>query len=187
MATYIYFQESKVEPKSPYWTNSVKSVTSELDYSCTLTPPDTPLQKITRKKRINSEDSDVTYVPPVKKSKSDLTAYKTKQNFKILDFEETKPRKLGRPPKTIINACSPYSAITDDSAASPDDIERIKRERNNEASRRSRFNRKMKEAEMADYAKELETQNDQHRKKLIKLNKKISTLKLYLRNKMVYG
>lgn len=164
----------------------MKSNVSDLEYSCTLTPPDTPLQRTTRKKRRNSEDSDVTYEPPIKKSKSHLTACSSNRTKNFIT-EEFVPIKKGRPPKTVEYADSPCSTVTEDSFASTDDIERVKRQRNNEASRRSRYNRKRKQDEMVNHSLYLETQNDRLRKKMELLDRKISKLKEYMRRKMVYG
>ncbi|XP_077297610.1 uncharacterized protein LOC143919267 [Arctopsyche grandis] len=145
----------------------------DYDYSCTLTPPDTP-KTISSKRKRDSEDEDISYVPPSKKksNKIESTCCKT--------------ARMGRTSKKMDDNCSLSSFTTDDnSIASPDDMETLKRQRNNEASRRSRYNRKLKDMNMANFANDLEERNNKLRIDLVKLESKTVRLRKLLFDHMV--
>lgn len=121
-----------------------------------------------RKRHRNSEDSDEPYTP-----------YPTRLNRKtkkrklhvpiqelIQELEEAQPKdhekpKRGRPPKRRDSTVSSvHSADDNASIVSTHEIKyRELRDKNNEASKRSRMNRKLKELQMEQLADELEERN----------------------------
>lgn len=113
-------------------------------------------KKRSRKKR-SPDDDDEDYVPPSEKSKKFLKQY---ENLTDSDSEseldtkvkiKTKPR--GRPPKRTDSISSDCSKEGDASKY------RELRDKNNEASRRSRLKRKLKEQELEGEADDLYSHN----------------------------
>lgn len=122
-----------------------------------------------RKRRHNSEDSDETYTPEVEYTPRSYTRRKQKKpNIPIKEMiqklegsQELKKARRGRPPKvrreSTVSVCS-----LDDSTSNVSTQEvkyRELRDKNNEASKRSRMNRKLKELQMEQLALDLEERN----------------------------
>ncbi|XP_014361464.2 uncharacterized protein LOC106713238 isoform X1 [Papilio machaon] len=119
-----------------------------------------------KKKRRDSEDSDTTYVPYTEHSPRRYR--KRKPSIPIKDMiralegsQQLKPTRRGRPPKrresTVSSVCSVDE--TSSSASTHELRYRELRDKNNEASKRSRMNRKLKELQMEQLAIELEEKN----------------------------
>ncbi|KAG7309959.1 hypothetical protein JYU34_004474 [Plutella xylostella] len=113
-----------------------------------------------RKRRRDSEDSDETYRPEKTSSKK---YRRRKPSVPIQDMiqalEESRPAtkaRRGRPPK---RRDSNVSSICSAGPSSTPDKYREVRDKNNEASKRSRMNRKLKELQMEQLALDLEERN----------------------------
>lgn len=118
------------------------------------------------KKRRDSEDSDTTYVPYTEHSPRRYR--KRKPSIPIKDMiralegsQQLKPTRRGRPPKRRESAVSSVCSVdeTSSSASTHELRYRELRDKNNEASKRSRMNRKLKELQMEQLAIELEEKN----------------------------
>ncbi|KPJ00004.1 hypothetical protein RR46_03373 [Papilio xuthus] len=118
------------------------------------------------KKRRDSEDSDRTYVPYTEHSPRRYR--KRKPSIPIKDMiralegsQHLKPTRRGRPPKRRESAVSSVCSVdeTSSSASTHELRYRELRDKNNEASKRSRMNRKLKELQMEQLAIELEEKN----------------------------
>ncbi|KAG5863092.1 hypothetical protein JTB14_002324, partial [Gonioctena quinquepunctata] len=122
------------------------------------------------RKRIRTEDNDGDYIPPTKRK---LTEPRDKHV--ITDISESgseceadsvpKHKPRGRPPKRTESVSSDYSKDSDSSKY------RELRDKNNEASRKSRLKRKMKEFEIEAEAEELNTKNIQLKAQVQELEK----------------
>lgn len=149
-----------------------------------LTPPNTPKSNI-RKRRLDSEDSDESYMPlpkrtsPKKSKTSDVsTPRKTTGLAKELLDRLNTPAKRGRPPKRRDSVSSSGTYLDDNnSVASHEDKYRERRDKNNEASRRSRYQRKRKDLETINAADEMEARNEVLREQAIRLEKKTKLLR----------
>ncbi|KAM3967070.1 chorion b-ZIP transcription factor isoform 1-T2 [Aphomia sociella] len=121
-----------------------------------------------RKRRHDSEDSDETYKPYAEHTTT-RKYKKRKSNIPLKDMilalegsqNLVKPRKRGRPPKRRESTVSSVCSVDDNSSTvSTHEMKyRELRDKNNEASKRSRMNRKLKELQMEQVAEELEEQN----------------------------
>ncbi|KAJ0177698.1 hypothetical protein K1T71_006571 [Dendrolimus kikuchii] len=118
-----------------------------------------------KKRHHDSEDSDATYTPYIEQSRK----YKRrKPNVPIKDMilalegsqTLTKARR-GRPPKRRESTVSSVCSVDDNtSSVSTQEMKyRELRDKNNEASKRSRMNRKLKELQMEQKVVELEERN----------------------------
>ncbi|CAH2085647.1 unnamed protein product [Euphydryas editha] len=115
-----------------------------------------------KRRRIDSEDSDETYTPYTEHSPRKYRRRKPsipiKEMIKALEGAQqpTKTRR-GRPPK---RRESTVSTVSNNSSLSTHEMKyRELRDKNNEASKRSRMNRKIKELQMEQLADELEERN----------------------------
>ncbi|XP_046967038.1 uncharacterized protein LOC124535055 isoform X1 [Vanessa cardui] len=115
-----------------------------------------------KRRRHDSEDSDETYTPYTEQSPRKYRKRKPnipiKEMIKALEGAQqpTKTRR-GRPPK---RRESTLSTVSDNSSVSTHEMKyRELRDKNNEASKRSRMNRKIKELQMEQLADELEERN----------------------------
>lgn len=121
-----------------------------------------------KRKRKASEDSDETYTPYTDKVITPRKYKRRKPNIPIKDMivmlegnqQQNKARR-GRPPKrresTVSSVCSVDD--TNSSLCTTEYKYRELRDKNNEASKRSRMNRKLKELQMEQMAMELEERN----------------------------
>lgn len=117
-----------------------------------------------RRRRV-SEDSDESYKPEIeqprrKRKKPNIKALKQKIS-ELEGSQSQTPVRRGRPPKRRDSTVSSVYSI-DDHNFSPSNTEmkyRELRDKNNEASKRSRMNRKLKELQMEQLAVELEEKN----------------------------
>ncbi|OWR55202.1 chorion b-ZIP transcription factor [Danaus plexippus plexippus] len=115
-----------------------------------------------KRRRNDSEDSDVSYTP-YSVSSSPRKYRKRKPSIPIKDMiralegaqQQTKARR-GRPPK---RRESDVSAVSENSSSTHEISYRKLRDKNNEASKRSRMNRKLKELQMEQMAVDLEERN----------------------------
>lgn len=121
-----------------------------------------------RKRHRNSEDSDEPYTPYPTRLSRRTKKRKLHVPIKelIQELEEAQPKdhekpKRGRPPKRRDSAVSSvHSADDNASIISTHEIKyRELRDKNNEASKRSRMNRKLKELQMEQLADDLEERN----------------------------
>lgn len=151
--------------------------------SVTSSQPSSPIKK-SIKRRISQEDDDdddEDYLPPTKKkstvrltdidiedsNSSDDSEYETKKS--VRKTKTSKPR--GRPPKRA-------DSVSSDMSRDPDVSKyRELRDKNNEASRKSRLKRKMKEIEYEQEADELRSKNIRLKAQVEELEKMVSTFR----------
>lgn len=119
-----------------------------------------------RRRRHDSEDSDETYTPYVEHTPRKYKRRKPSIPIKdmILALEEAQPTtkaRRGRPPKRRDSVVSSVCSIDDNtsSVSTHESKYRELRDKNNEASKRSRMNRKLKELQMEKFAEDLEDRN----------------------------
>lgn len=121
---------------------------------------------IGKKRRRNSEESDETYTPYAEHTPRKYR--RKKANIPIMDkiraledSQQLKPTRRGRPPKRRESTVSSICSIDDNSSSVSTHELRYRelRDKNNEASKRSRMNRKLKELQMEKLAMELEERN----------------------------
>lgn len=119
-----------------------------------------------RRRRRDSEDSDETYTPYVEQTPRKHKRRKPSIPIKdmILALEEAQPTtkaRRGRPPKRRDSVVSSVCSIDDNasSVSTHGSTYRALRDKNNEASKRSRMNRKLKELQMEQLADDLEDRN----------------------------
>lgn len=159
----------KPEQTSPEITKFDESpAPTPVTYPLPITPKteseseeDTRPQRKKRPRR-DTEDSDEEYTPYTdthrprkitrKAPKKDI-----KQMIQALEGAQQQPKKRGRPPG---RRQSVISTVSNNSGASTHEVKyRELRDKNNEASKRSRMNRKLKELQMEQLADELEERN----------------------------
>lgn len=164
--------DSAFTPSDIVTTSAAPSVDYEPITPKIETPVDSDEEDIkhfnNRKRHRNSEDSDEPYTPyPTRLNRK---AKKRKLHVPIKDLiqelEEAQPKdhqkpKRGRPPKRRESVVSSvHSADDNASIISTHEVKyRELRDKNNEASKRSRMNRKLKELQMEQLADELEERN----------------------------
>lgn len=122
-----------------------------------------------RKRRHDSEDSDKTYTPDEEYIPRTYTKRKQKKPsipikemiLKLEGSQELKKARRGRPPKirreSTVSICSIDD--TNSNVSAQDTKYRELRDKNNEASKRSRMNRKLKELQTEQLALDLEERN----------------------------
>ncbi|XP_019872091.1 hepatoma-derived growth factor-related protein 2 isoform X2 [Aethina tumida] len=120
-------------------------------------------EKPSRRKRKIS-DSDEEYVPPVKSRKSYAGLHSSESDS---DYEEPKPKKRGKGRKA--------SSTSNDSREENVSRYRDLRDKNNEASRRSRLKRKQKELEIEKECDELTEKNIKLKAQVEELEKTVSS------------
>ncbi|KAI5646875.1 basic region leucine zipper domain-containing protein [Phthorimaea operculella] len=118
-----------------------------------------------RRKRRSSEDSDATYTPyeeetPRKRGRRSNIELKDKIQA-LEELQQLPKARRGRPPKRRDSNVSSVCSLDDNAscASTHEYTYRIARNKNNEASKRSRMNRKLKELQMEQLAIELEERN----------------------------
>lgn len=155
---------SSSEPSTPSITSSKSS---------------SPVKKSRRRQYLDEDDDDEDYLPPTKKqstvrladididnSSSDDSYYQPKKSGRKA---VAKPR--GRPPKRGDSVSSDGSKDQDGSKY------RELRDKNNEASRKSRLKRKIKEQEYEQEADELQMKNIRLKTQVEELEKMVSTFR----------
>lgn len=152
----------------------------EVDQASTPSPPQTVARsyKPTRNKRKIREDSDEDYEPPsrVGRKSIKITSWHDTDNSSSDDDDdhedETTPKsRRGRPPKRNMS-------ISSDSSKDCDAMRyRELRDKNNEASRRSRLKRKMKEMGLEKEAMELEERNIKLKTQVEELEKTVNNFR----------
>ncbi|CAK1579212.1 unnamed protein product, partial [Parnassius mnemosyne] len=169
------FPSSTPAPEWPTHDTSVDSVSKTessppMDYE-PITPKteshvesdnDDTKSYTSKKRRRDSEDSDETYTPYTEHSPRKYR--RRKPNIPIKDMiralegsQQLKPTRRGRPPKRRESTVSSVCSLDDNSSVSTHELRyRELRDKNNEASKRSRMNRKLKELQMEQLAIELE-------------------------------
>lgn len=146
---------------------------------------DDTLKKAGRKRqRHDSEESDETYIPykehqhTPKKYRPRKPSVPIKDMIKALEgAQKDAPKsRRGRPPKTRRD--STLSTISNNSSVSNHEMKyRELRDKNNEASKRSRMNRKLKELQMEQLADDLEEKNKKLRVQAVMLTQRINELR----------
>lgn len=141
-----------------------------------ITNPKLIPKKCPKRKRKSSYDDDEDYVPPAKLrspvSHIKLEVYSDSEGESEFDF---KPKtKRGRPPKRNVSISS------EDYGDSPDSRYREMRDKNNEASRRSRLKRKMKEVAYEKEANELEMKNRKLKVQVAEMEKTVNNFRTSL-------
>ncbi|CAG9787330.1 unnamed protein product [Diatraea saccharalis] len=120
-----------------------------------------------RKRRYDSEVSDETYTP-YQETTIRRKYTRRKPNVPIEDMikelegsQPLKKAKRGRPPKRRVSTVSSICSVDENSSSvsTHETNYRKLRDKNNEASKRSRMNRKLKELQMEQLALELEEKN----------------------------
>ncbi|XP_028146547.1 uncharacterized protein LOC114340034 isoform X2 [Diabrotica virgifera virgifera] len=140
----------------------------------TSTPPSNVSQKVAvkqprRRHRMADDDDDEDYVPPSMKT----SRYPVAHDYSS-DSEDEKPLKKkarGRPPKRTQSISSDCSKDSDVSKY------RELRDKNNEASRKSRMKRKVKELEMDKEADELHNKNIKLKAQVEELEKMVNNFR----------
>ncbi|KAL0881547.1 hypothetical protein ABMA27_001384 [Loxostege sticticalis] len=120
-----------------------------------------------RKRRHNSEDSDESYTPDAEYTPRNSKRKPKKPNIPIKDMilalegsQQLKKARRGRPPKRRESTVSVCSIDDANSNVSAQEMKyRELRDKNNEASKRSRMNRKLKELQMEQLVLDLEDRN----------------------------
>ncbi|XP_056639613.1 uncharacterized protein LOC130447029 isoform X2 [Diorhabda sublineata] len=128
------------------------------------------------KKRRQLSDDDEDYVPPIKKTSKNVvrrrkTSYCTEVDSDEEEEEKPKRKARGRPPKRAESVSSESSKDTDISKY------RELRDKNNEASRKSRLKRKMKETELETEANELHNRNIKLKAQVEELEKMVTNFR----------
>lgn len=157
--------------------------TFSVDYikrNATNTTVSSPIKKLTRKRY--EEDSDEEYLPPSSKR----LKRNHRQNTKDLTIDSssltTKSSKRGRPPKRNVS----ISSIEDCYGDTPEARYRELRDKNNEASRKSRLKRKVKENELELEGDDLEERNRKLRVRVEELEKTVSRFRNNLMTLMLH-
>lgn len=113
-----------------------------------------------RKRRYDDDDDDEDYVPPAKRQlKQELSDFESE-----VDEITVCNSKRGRPPRRTSSISSEQSDASK---------YRELRDKNNEASRKSRLKRKIKELEVQGEADELERRNTQLKAKVHEVEKMV--------------
>ncbi|XP_068623143.1 uncharacterized protein [Battus philenor] len=119
-----------------------------------------------KKRRRGSEDSDETYTPYAEHSPRKYRKRKPSIPIKDMiraleDSQQLKPTRRGRPPKRRESTVSSVCSMDDNSSSISTHEVRYRelRDKNNEASKKSRMNRKLKELQMEQLAIDLEERN----------------------------
>lgn len=119
-----------------------------------------------KRKHHDSEDSDETYTPyaeqPLRKYKRKKPNVPIKEMILALEGSQTLTKaRRGRPPKRRESNVSSVCSVDENSscASTHETKYRELRDKNNEASKRSRMNRKLKELQMEQLATDLEEKN----------------------------
>lgn len=120
-----------------------------------------------KRRRNDSEDSDETYTPYTEQT-TPKKYKRRKPNVPIKDMiialegsqQLTKARR-GRPPKRRESTVSSVCSVDENSSCMSNQEGKYRelRDKNNEASKRSRMNRKLKELQMEQLAEDLEERN----------------------------
>lgn len=135
------------------------------------------------------ETDDEDYEPPGKKRKSKIvprTPVKSKRGRKPKQLQricedsndssiaDTMPLKVrrGRPPKRALS-------ISSESTNADSEVSKYRelRDKNNEASRRSRFNKKMKDIQIEEEANDLETRNRKLKVRVEELERQVKNMR----------
>lgn len=150
-----------------YYLQEITTVNPEDIFSTYSLPEKHQVQaqpeKPSRRKRKIS-DSDEEYVPPVKSRKSYAVLHSSESDS---DYEEPKPKKRGKGRKA--------SSTSNDSREENVSRYRDLRDKNNEASRRSRLKRKQKELEIEKECDELTERNIKLKAQVEELEKTVSS------------
>lgn len=138
---------------------------------------------LSKRKHLDSDDSDETYTPFAEQTSRKYKRKKSNVPIKemILALEGSRQvgtRRRGRPPKRRDSTLSSTCSIDENSSniSTQESKYRELRDKNNEASKRSRMNRKLKELQMEQLAIDLEERNKKLRVKadiLEELTKKV--------------
>ncbi|KAJ8724529.1 hypothetical protein PYW08_016003 [Mythimna loreyi] len=116
-----------------------------------------------KRRRPDSDESDATYTPYSKQPSRKYSKRKPSVPIKdmILALEGQPKARRGRPPKRRESTVSSVCSVDDNSSniSTQEFKYRELRDKNNEASKRSRMNRKLKELQMEQLAEELEEKN----------------------------
>lgn len=118
---------------------------------------------IKKRRRQSSEDSDETYTPYSEQPARKYKRRKPSVPYKdlVLALQNQPKARRGRPPKRRESTVSSVCSVDDNSSSTSTQEFKYRelRDKNNEASKRSRMNRKLKEQEMELLAVELEEKN----------------------------
>lgn len=179
------FKESSSVDHSPhtidYFFNSPKSEPRE------DSEDETPRKQVRsgrKRQRHDSEESDETYTPykehyTPRKYRPRKASVPIKDMIKALEgAQKDAPKsRRGRPPK-MQRRDSTVSTVSNNSSMSTHEMKyRELRDKNNEASKRSRMNRKLKELQMEQLADDLEERNNKLRVQADMLSQRINELR----------
>lgn len=162
----------KVEPTISTEDVSLSSTASN-DFS-------TPVPKQTRKRKVKTEDDDdEDYEPPLSFIKHFSSPSKKQKKFVhsdiVLEREDIpKSTRRGRPPKPVSTVISTKVCIDDDEKY------REMRDKNNEASRKSRLKRKLKETAQEEEAYGLEERNVKLKAQVTELERTVNNFRTNL-------
>lgn len=131
------------------------------------------------RKRRTREDSDEDYVPPARMGRKRIKLSSKPSDFSYSDLssdeeEEEKVVRRGRPPKRQLSVSSESSKDCDAVRY------RELRDKNNEASRRSRLKRKMKEMTLETEAEGLEERNIKLKTEVAELERTVNNFRTNL-------
>ncbi|KAF5294673.1 hypothetical protein FQA39_LY02805 [Lamprigera yunnana] len=130
----------------------------------------------TRKRKYKSDEDDEDYEPPLSfmKQFSSNSGKRKKHSFSEHNCSnEIKSTKRGRPPKNVLATTSKYGNDNDDKY-------REMRDKNNEASRKSRLKRKMKECAQEEQVQELEDRNIKLKAQVAELERTVTNFRTNL-------
>lgn len=137
-------------------------------------PPQTVARSIKSRKRKTRDDSDEDYEPPSRIGRKSIKISTSKVQWESddsSDEDESPKSRRGRPPKRNMS-------ISSDSSKDCDAMRyRELRDKNNEASRRSRLKRKMKEMTLEKEAMDLEERNVKLKTQVEELEKTVNNFR----------
>lgn len=159
----IVFQATEIEP-SELFINSPQSSSNSIN---------TKQIHLAKKQRKRKYSDDEEYLPPskIKQAKTSKLVYIDSSDDDDDEEPVTKVVRRGRPPKRNVSISS------DDYGDTPEAKYRELRDKNNEASRRSRLKRKLKEMEYGKEADELERDNQKLRVQVEELEKTVTSFR----------
>lgn len=169
----FFFNQKLLFPFQEFGSVSTDDLNLDIDQS-TSSPPQTVARSFRSRKRRTREDSDEDYEPPSRIGRKSIKLPTSKIEWESdcsSDEDETPKSRRGRPPKRKMS-------ISSDSSKDCDAVRyRELRDKNNEASRRSRLKRKMKEMSLEKEVVDLEEKNVKLKTQVEELEKTVNNFR----------
>ena len=156
--------------------NTTQSVCAPFFSTVSAASCSIPNTKQTRKRKLKRSDyeDDEDYEPPQSLIKQTTGSIRKQSKSVISDLEsEFKPARRGRPPKQ-------YSSNVSESSGECNGKYREMRDKNNEASRKSRLKRKLKEVAQEGEAQDLEDRNIKLKAQVAELERTVTNFRTNL-------